>query len=69
MDNLLLDLATLEVERLDATVIGPSRSLELFGMGHASAELAHSCEGSNCDCTCASEAECDSSCDCDDCGE
>ena len=63
MDKLRLDLESLEVERLDVSVIGSSGSLELFGMGHASAELAHSCEGDNCNSDCAGSA-----CDCTSCG-
>ncbi len=45
MDKLRLDLAALEVERLDIAVPGLNGGLEAFGMGHASTELGQSCEG------------------------
>ena len=45
MDKLRLDLAALEVERLDIAVPGLNGGLEKFGMGHASTELGQSCEG------------------------
>ncbi len=72
MDKLRLDLAALEVERLDIAVPGLNGGLETFGMGHASTELGQSCEGGTCDggtCACSddySAASCnDTECDCD----
>lgn len=71
MDKLRLDLATLEVERLDIAVAGLN-GLETFGMGHASTELGQSCEGEcgsgTCACTEGEDgASCnDTECDCDE---
>ncbi|MGH3888393.1 MAG: hypothetical protein ACRDSZ_17820 [Pseudonocardiaceae bacterium] len=45
MEKLRLDLAALEVERLDIAVPGLNGGLETFGMGHASTELGQSCVG------------------------
>jgi hypothetical protein len=72
VDKLRLDLAALEVERLDIAVPGLNGGLETFGMGHASTELGQSCEGA-CDaeqCACTDDntgASCnEQQCDCDD---
>ncbi|MGH3800494.1 MAG: hypothetical protein ACRDTD_10250 [Pseudonocardiaceae bacterium] len=72
MDKLRLDLAALEVERLDIAVPGLNGGLETFGMGHASTELGQSCVGGTCDastCACGEDydqASCnDTECDCD----
>jgi hypothetical protein len=70
--KLQLDLAALEVERLDIAVPGLNGGLETFGMGHASTELGQSCEGacgsgagactdSDCNASCN-----DTECDCDE---
>ena len=72
MDKLRLDLAALEVERLDIAVPGLNGGLEAFGMGHASTELGQSCEG-QCgpdQCACTEDrtgASCnEEQCDCND---
>lgn len=72
MDKLRLDLATLEVERLDVAMAGLNGGLETFGMGHASTELGQSCEGGDCSgtvCACSNDydgASCnEEQCDCD----
>lgn len=68
MDNLELDLAKLEVERLDVAVAGLNGGLETFGMGHASTDFGQSCTACNppdqactaqfCDASC-TESECE----------
>ena len=69
MDKLRLDLAALEVERLDVAVPGLNGGLETFGMGHASTELGHSCVGGTCEAgTCAcGDTECEASCNDTEC--
>ncbi|MGH3874983.1 MAG: hypothetical protein ACRDSR_26370 [Pseudonocardiaceae bacterium] len=44
MEKLRLDLAALEIERLDIAVPGLNGGVETFGTGHASTELGQSCE-------------------------
>lgn len=48
MDELRLDLETLEVERLDVRVIGLRGGLASLRMGYGATELGHSCD---CNCT------------------
>jgi len=68
VEQLRLDLETLQVESLDVAVTGLNGGLEAFGMGHASTELGQSCAG---EVTCEEEGagtSCnDTDCDCDDC--
>ncbi len=61
MDKPRLDLAALEVERLDIAVPGLNGGVETFGMGHASTELGQSCVGGECNgdtCACGEEFVC-----------
>jgi len=73
MEKLRLDLADLEIERLDLAPNISNGGLESLGMGHGAAELSQSCEGGNCgpdQCACSEEnsgASCnESECDCDE---